>query len=460
MIATIITIHLFFATVYLVIKEPEVVFRNKRVVLDYARVSLGVLGLLIASGIASLTTIKTAIMPQMNIVPWQILIIFFGSAYICGSLDASGVLKLIAYRFASVSKTGKKLFVNLVLIAGVLTIFTSNDIVTLTLTPIIVYISQYAGINPIPYLISVFFASNTWSMFFYIGNPTNVIVAQAYSLKFNQYTKLMFLPTIVAIITSFFGFYFKYRNVLPKEINVVLGPRNTEKGGVELQDSIKDKRYAFLSSGFFVLFFITIAIGDLIGLQLWKAILIFSGIYLLLNTAFSDVLSERDEVVVEVGRFDYNLTFLVDTLRRVPWKMLPMVLTFFVFVHIFTRFGITKYVGSLFNFKNELVGTVLTTFITAFAANVMINQPMTIFFAQALHKKPINYAMSLVVGSNIGGNITLIGALAGIMWSRILKLYGIEMNNKIFVKETFFVAVLTLFTTSIAIYLVYALSRS
>ncbi|MGC9771765.1 arsenite efflux membrane protein ArsB [Fervidobacterium changbaicum] len=457
MIATIITIHLFFATVYLVIKEPEVVFRNKRVVLDYARVSLGVLGLLIASGIASLTTIKTAIMPQMNIVPWQILIIFFGSAYICGSLDASGVLKLIAYRFASVSKTGKKLFVNLVLIAGVLTIFTSNDIVTLTLTPIIVYISQYAGINPIPYLISVFFASNTWSMFFYIGNPTNVIVAQAYSLTFFGYAKLMFFPTIVAIITSFIAFYLKYRNTLPKEITITL---ESSENGVELQNAIKDKRYAFLSSGFFMLFFITIAIGDLIGLQLWKAILIFSGIYLLLNTAFSDVLSERDEVVVEVGRFDYNLTFLVDTLRRVPWKMLPMVLTFFVFVHIFTRFGITKYVGSLFNFKNELVGTVLTTFITAFAANVMINQPMTIFFAQALHKKPINYAMSLVVGSNIGGNITLIGALAGIMWSRILKLYGIEMNNKIFVKETFFVAVLTLFTTSIAIYLVYALSRS
>jgi arsenical pump membrane protein len=454
MIATIITIHLFFATVYLVIKEPELVIKNKKVVLDYARVSLGVLGLLLASGIASLTTIKSAIMPQMNIVPWQILIIFFGSAYICGSLDASGVLKLIAYKFASVSKNGKKLFINLVLLAGILTVFTSNDIVTLTLTPIIVYISQYANINPVPYLIAVFFASNTWSMFFYIGNPTNVVVAQAYSLNFIEYAKLMFFPTIVAILTSFFGFYLKYRNVLPEKLNIDFNSKNSK---VELQSFIKNTRYAFLSSGFFLLFFITIAIGDLIGLQLWKSILIFSGIYLMLNAAFSDVLSERDEIVVEIGRFDYNLTFLFDTMKRVPWKMLPMVLIFFVFVHIFTRFGITKYVGSLFNFQNELIGTIITTFVTAFAANVMINQPMTIFFAQAFYKKPINYAMSLVVGSNIGGNITLIGALAGVMWSRILKLYGIEMNNKIFVKETLFVALLTLFTTSIAVYIVYVL---
>jgi arsenical pump membrane protein len=454
MIATIITIHLFFATVYLVIKEPELVIKNKKVVLDYARVSLGVLGLLLASGIASLTTIKSAIMPQMNIVPWQILIIFFGSAYICGSLDASGVLKLIAYKFASVSKNGKKLFINLVLLAGILTVFTSNDIVTLTLTPIIVYISQYANINPVPYLIAVFFASNTWSMFFYIGNPTNVVVAQAYSLNFIEYAKLMFFPTIVAILTSFFGFYLKYRSVLPEKLNIDFNSKNSK---VELQSFIKNTRYAFLSSGFFVLFFITIAIGDLIGLQLWKSILIFSGIYLMLNAAFSDVLSERDEIVVEIGRFDYNLTFLFDTMKRVPWKMLPMVLIFFVFVHIFTRFGITKYVGSLFNFQSELIGTIITTFVTAFAANVMINQPMTIFFAQAFYKKPINYAMSLVVGSNIGGNITLIGALAGVMWSRILKLYGIEMNNKIFVRETLFVALVTLFTTSIAIYIVYVL---
>jgi len=454
MVVTIITIHLFFATVYLVIKEPELVIKNKKVVLDYARVSLGVLGLLLASGIASLTTIKSAIMPQMNIVPWQILIIFFGSAYICGSLDASGVLKLIAYKFASVSKNGKKLFINLVLLAGILTVFTSNDIVTLTLTPIIVYISQYANINPVPYLIAVFFASNTWSMFFYIGNPTNVVVAQAYSLNFIEYAKLMFFPTIVAILTSFFGFYLKYRNVLPEKLNIDFNSKNSK---VEFQSFIKNTRYAFLSSGFFVLFFITIAIGDLIGLQLWKSILIFSGIYLMLNAAFSDVLSERDEIVVEIGRFDYNLTFLFDTMKRVPWKMLPMVLIFFVFVHIFTRFGITKYVGSLFNFQSELIGTIITTFVTAFAANVMINQPMTIFFAQAFYKKPINYAMSLVVGSNIGGNITLIGALAGVMWSRILKLYGIEMNNKIFATETLFVALLTLFTTSIAVYIVYVL---
>lgn len=446
MIATIITIHLFFTTVYLVIKEPEVVIRNRKIVLDYARVSLGVLGLLVASGIASLTTIKSAIMPQMNIVPWQILIIFFGSAYICGSLDASGVLKLIAYKFAVSADNGKRLFLSLVTLAGLMTIFTSNDIVTLTLTPIVIYISRYAGIDPLPYLIAIFFTSNTWSMFFYIGNPTNVIVAQAYSLGFGQYAKLMLFPTLVAILTSTTTLYLKYKKNLPNKLIVRFEP---EEGQI-----IKDKKYAVLSSGLFIIFFITIAVGDLINFELWKSILLFSTIYILINSAFSDVMSNRDEFVIEVGNYDFNATFFVDTIKRVPWKMLPMVVTFFVFVHIFTLFGVTKFVGRFFEFEKELLGTIFTSYVTAFSANIMINQPMTIFFAQALWGKPLNYAMGLVLGSNIGGNITLIGALAGIMWARILRFYGIQMDNKKFMRETFVTSMLTLLTSSLAIYLV------
>ncbi|MGB9614445.1 MAG: SLC13 family permease [Fervidobacterium sp.] len=449
MVATIITIHLFFATVYLVVKEPELVLKNRKVILDYGRVSLGVLGLLLASGIASLTTIKSAIMPQINIVPWQILIIFFGSAYICGSLDASGVLKIIAYKFAKSSDNGKKLFFNLVTLAGVMTVFTSNDIVTLTLTPIVVYISQYAGIDPLPYLITIFFTSNTWSMFFYIGNPTNVIVAQAYSLTFGSYAKLMFFPTLTAAFTSTIGFYLQYKKKLPERIDIEIQ--------LDEKTIIKDKKYAILSTGLFVMFFIIVAIGDLINFQLWKSVLIFSAIYILLNATYSDSMSERNEFTLEIGKFNYNITFLIDTLKRVPWKMLPMVVTFFVFVHIFTLMGVTKYVGLLFNFQNPLLGTIVTSYTTAFASNIMINQPMTIFFAQALWGKPLYYAMSLILGSNIGGNITLIGALAGIMWSKILKSYGVEMNNKKFMKETFPIAMLVLFTSSLAIYLTYVL---
>jgi arsenical pump membrane protein len=136
-----------------------------------------------------------------------------------------------------------------------------------------------------------------------------------------------------------------------------------------------------------------------------------------------------------------------------------MIITFFVFVQVFSMYGLTDLVAKLFNLRNDLLASLFTTYTTAFAANIMINQPMTIFFAHVLWQKPLTYAMSLVVGSNIGGNITLIGALAGMMWSRILANYGIEMNNVKFIKNTFFVAMLTLLASSLGIALTAYLLR-
>jgi arsenical pump membrane protein len=442
MVDLMIVLNLFFATVYLTIKEPKIRIKDKHISLDHAKSSVLALILLIATGVVPLTLIRTSLMKQLNIVPWQILVIFFGSAYICISLDASGLLKVIAYKFLALSKgDGKRLFFNTIALAGIMTVFTSNDIVTLTLTPIIVYMSQYAGIDPIPMLISVFFTSNTWSMFFYIGNPTNVIVAQAYSLSFFDYAKLMFIPTLAAIITSVIGFYLQYRKKIPRRIDVQLQ--------LDVEKTLKSKLYAWLSGLTFCAFFVTVAIGDFINLPLWKAVVLYCIIYAVLNFVFSSKMSESNN----------DFSFFVDVFKRVPWKILPMIITFFVFVQVFSMYGLTDLVAKLFNLRNDLLASLFTTYTTAFAANIMINQPMTIFFAHVLWQKPLTYAMSLVVGSNIGGNITLIGALAGMMWSRILANYGIEMNNVKFIKNTFFVAMLTLLASSLGIALTAYLLR-
>ncbi|MEN3008717.1 SLC13 family permease [Pseudothermotoga sp.] len=441
MVDLVIALNLFFATVFLTIKEPKIKLKNRDVSLDQAKSSIFVLILLIVTGVVPLTLIRTSLMRQLNIVPWQILVIFFGSAYICTSLDASGLLKVIAYKFLMLSKgSGRKLFFNTLLLAGIMTIFTSNDIVTLTLTPIIVYMSQYSGIDPVPMLITVFFTSNTWSMFFYIGNPTNVIVAQAYSLGFFDYAKLMFIPTLAAIAASIVGFYLQYRKRIPDRVEIKLQ--------LDVQKVIKDKLYAWLSGLTFCAFFVTVSIGDFINLPLWKAVVLYCAVYFVLNFVFSSKMSNKEQSGIDMSP---DLSFFMDVFKKVPWKILPMIITFFIFIQIFSMYGITNLVARVFTFKNDLLAIVFTTYVTAFAANIMINQPMTIFFAHVLWQKPITYAMSLVIGSNIGGNITLMGALAGMMWSRILKNYGIEMNNLKFFKNTFPVALLTLLASSLGV---------
>jgi arsenical pump membrane protein len=80
----------------------------------------------------------------------------------------------------------KKFLFYFFFLSSVITLFTSNDIVILTLTPIIFYFGKHAKVRMMPYLIAEFFAANIWSMFLYIGNPTNIIVAMASGLPVSR----------------------------------------------------------------------------------------------------------------------------------------------------------------------------------------------------------------------------------------------------------------------------------
>ncbi len=53
--------------------------------------------------------------------------------------------------------------------AAVLTVLTSNDVVILTLTPVIYHFSKATGIDPAPLLFLKFFTANVWSMALLIG---------------------------------------------------------------------------------------------------------------------------------------------------------------------------------------------------------------------------------------------------------------------------------------------------
>lgn len=46
-----------------------------------------------------------------------------------------------------------------------------------------------------PFLFAEYAAANTFGALLYTGNPTNIIVAQAYDMTFLGYSKYMTLPT-------------------------------------------------------------------------------------------------------------------------------------------------------------------------------------------------------------------------------------------------------------------------
>ncbi|CAM9348806.1 unnamed protein product, partial [Phaeothamnion confervicola] len=125
---------------------------------------------------------------------------------------------------------------------------------------------------------------------------------------------------------------------------------------------------------------------------------------------------------------------------RVPWAIAPFVFSMFVLVSALTAAGLTRAIadaavvagsecdgGGSFG---SLVGT--AAFFAASSAlvvNVLNNLPATVLVVDALpvlcrayNRRRFSAAvMGLLVGLNVGAYLTLVGALAGLMWAAIMR---------------------------------------
>ncbi|MBT3814336.1 arsenic transporter [Candidatus Woesearchaeota archaeon] len=455
----ILLILVFFATVFTIIKEPKI----KRIKIDYGIAPLLAILVLLLIGLLNFSMILEALQGINNLVPWQIILIFFTAAYVCISLDTTGFFEYLSFRVLKFSKNnGYKLFFYLILFTACLTIFTSNDVVTLTMTPLILYLSKHSKINPLPYLIAVFFASNTWSMILYIGSPTNIIVAQALNLSFFEYSKLMFIPTIVAgVITSLLVF-FVFRKQIERKIRVIKKLDHTKY--------IRNKVAAVVSVVLFSLFFVSLLFSEYLNLEIWQVTTGFALFFLVVNLLFSfhhwktkfqshQYHHQKTKLMMLAHNWKFKVNEFFVSFHRMPWKILPLITSFFIIIHLFTIYGLTNYLAILLSkFTGIFSEIFFTGILSAITANIMIDQPMTMFFAQALNGN-LNKGLALIVGANLGDNLTLFGALAGLMWIKMLKFNKIEMSYKKFLSYSILiipvVIVITLFVLALQMKLLF-----
>ncbi|MFW9949531.1 MAG: SLC13 family permease [Candidatus Thorarchaeota archaeon] len=379
----------------------------------------------------NLNTIILGIIGTDAIKPYTILILFMSLAYISLSIDATGAFEYIAFKMVKFAgNSGLKLFVYVYFLSSFLTIFTSNDIVILTLTPIIIYFCKFANINPIPFIISQFFAANIWSIALYIGNPTNIIVAQAYELSFLGYIKWSIFPTITAGLFALLLLWLVFRKIIPKKIEL--------NNNLNNKALIRDKYGAIFGVIILFLCLLTLSLSTLIGIELWIITLFFAGLMLIYHVIYKGTGNKPNSL---------KINYFKILKARMPWKIIPFTLGMFILVESLVQTGwIALLATSISNFNGNLfISIMVMGFLSALSCNVMNNQPMTIFFTQVLRSESFmgsqtikfGNMFSLIIGSNLGANLTLIGALAGIMWYKIARDKDVALNFKDFAKFGF-----------------------
>ena len=184
-------------------------------VFNYVTVPPLCVALLLASTCLSPATLWAGVRGDPSAIePFSILLLLYGLAYGCISIDVSGVLAWLAARLAAGAQSPLRLFVVLFGLSSAFTVLTSNDVVILTLTPIVCDVCASVRRAPEPFLVSMFFGANIWSALLIIGNPTNLIVGTSYQLGFATYAAWMSVPSIAAGCVSMAALLLYFRREL------------------------------------------------------------------------------------------------------------------------------------------------------------------------------------------------------------------------------------------------------
>ena len=161
-----------------------------------------------------------------NIAPYDIMLFFISLAYIAISIDASGLIRYLAYRvLQSGGNQGHRLYLSLYSFFFVLTAAIGNDPIILSGTPFLAYMTRVSAniSHPRAWIYSQFAVANIASAILVSSNPTNLVVAGAFSIRFINYSANVIVPVIVTGVVLFpclLYVVFRDEALIPKQIEM------------------------------------------------------------------------------------------------------------------------------------------------------------------------------------------------------------------------------------------------
>jgi Na+/H+ antiporter NhaD/arsenite permease-like protein len=141
-----------------------------------------------------------------NIAPYDIMLFFLSLAYIAISVDASGLIRWLAFKVLQKGgKVGHRLFFYLYVFFFFLTAFIGNDPVILSGTAFLSYMTRVSSNikHPRAWIYTQFSVANIASAILVSSNPTNLVLAGAFEVTFIKYTANIIVPVVATGIVLF-----------------------------------------------------------------------------------------------------------------------------------------------------------------------------------------------------------------------------------------------------------------
>jgi arsenical pump membrane protein len=329
----------------------------------------------------------------------------------------------IAARHANGSP--RKLFA-LVYIAGTMvTALLSNDATAVVLTPAVLAVVRRAKAGAKPYLLACAMIANAASFIFPISNPANLVVFGAHMPSLLAWLRIFIGPSIASVVVTFICLRWLSRNGLRGAIEGhMAGLALTAEGHLALAGLLISALALITAS----------ALGWPLGAPTCVA-----SVFALMIVAWRD-----RSIPLKVA-------------KGVSWSVLPLVAGLFVIVEALQNAGMLRIALSglrLLAQTSQWTAKLVSGFSVALLSNGMNNLPVGLMAGTALRHSGDTGIVghALLLGVDLGPNLSVAGSLATILWLIALRRENVEITAWEFFKTGLIVMPLALASSLLVLF--------
>jgi Na+/H+ antiporter NhaD/arsenite permease-like protein len=154
-------------------------------------------GVALLGAIARIALTGRSVEEAARTVDLPTIVLLFAFMVVSAQMRLGGFYTAVVRRVGALPLSRAALLGALIAVAGGLSAVFSNDIVCLTMTPVVARLALQRGFNPLPFLLRLACAANIGSAATPIGNPQDMLIGSVLKLHFADYLRQA-LPPVLA----------------------------------------------------------------------------------------------------------------------------------------------------------------------------------------------------------------------------------------------------------------------
>ena len=355
----------------------------------------------------------------LSLLPWQqalagiakgvdVYLFLAGMMLLAEIARSEHLFDWLAARAARLARgSPARLFALVYAVGVVVTVFLSNDATAVVLTPAVLAAARAAKADPLPHLLICAFVANAASFVLPIANPANFVVFGSDLPPLAAWLDRFALPSSAAIVATFFALRVTQRHALRGTLacDVPL-PRLTRGGHV--------------AAGGLATAAVALTLASAFDLDLGAA-------------TFAAAIATLAVVLAVERKAPWEIA------RHVTWSILPLVAGLFVLVEGLRETGAIALLQTLLHeaaAQSASTTTWITGVVVALACNLLNNLPAAFIagsVAAGTHADP-RMVDAILVGVDLGPNLSVTGSLAAILWLAALRRDGVSVQGRDFLR--------------------------